>query len=54
MPQSVPAQDEVLRVQNLHKVCRNGTQALDDVEFSASECETVVLLGANGSGKSTL
>lgn len=46
--------EEVIRVQDLNKIYRNGTQALQDIEFSAQEAETVVLLGAKGSGKSTL
>lgn len=45
---------EVIRVRELNKVYRNGTQALHDIDFTAHAGETVVLLGANGSGKSTL
>ena len=54
MSQFASAHDEVIRVRNLKKVYRNGTQALHDIDFTASAGETVVLLGANGSGKSTL
>ncbi len=54
MSQLSSAHEEVIRVQNLNKVYRNGTQALYDIDFSAAAGETVVLLGANGSGKSTL
>ena len=46
--------EEVIRVTGLNKTYRNGTKALQDINFSAQAGETVVLLGANGSGKSTL
>lgn len=54
MSQFASTHEEVIRVRNLNKVYRNGTQALRDIDFSASAGEAVVLLGANGSGKSTL
>lgn len=54
MPQPDTAGSEVIRVAGLNKVYGNGTQALKDIDFTATAGETVVLLGANGSGKSTL
>ena len=53
MPHFVSGYEEVIRVRDLNKVYRNGMRALHDIDFSAREGETVVLLGANGSGKST-
>src|SRR5699024_8200102 len=54
MPQSDTTGSNVIRVARLNKVYSTGTQALKDINFTATAGETVVLLGANGSGKSTL
>jgi biotin transport system ATP-binding protein len=61
MTQSVPDGDtyhvpcaEIIRVEELGHVFRNGTRALDGVSFSVAEGEFVIVAGRNGSGKTVL
>jgi phosphonate transport system ATP-binding protein len=44
----------ILKVHNLHKIYKNGTQALKGVNFEVEEGEFLVVIGLSGSGKSTL
>jgi phosphonate transport system ATP-binding protein len=44
----------ILEVDNLTKVYPNGLRALDQVSFSVSQGEFLVVIGLSGSGKSTL
>ncbi len=44
---------KVLRVEGLSYCYANGWKAIEDIDFSLEEGETVALLGANGSGKTT-
>ena len=43
----------VLRVEGLSHCYANGWKAIEGIDFSLEEGETVALLGANGSGKTT-
>lgn len=43
----------LIEVRNLHFQYEDGTQALEDVNFTLYPGETVALFGANGSGKTT-
>lgn len=45
--------DNALDIQNLKKVYRNGTVAVDDLSFSIKKGEFFGFLGANGAGKTT-
>lgn len=44
----------LLRVDNLHKIYKNGTHALKGVNFHVEHGEFLVIIGLSGSGKSTL
>ena len=44
----------LLKVDNLHKVYKNGTHALKGISFDVKEGEFLVVIGLSGSGKSTL
>ena len=44
----------MLKVEHLCKIYPNGVQALEDVSFTISEGEFLVVIGLSGSGKSTL
>jgi phosphonate transport system ATP-binding protein len=44
----------ILKVQNLHKIYKNGTHALKGISFEVEEKEFLVIIGLSGSGKSTL
>ncbi len=44
----------ILKVQNLHKIYKNGTHALKGITFDVKEGEFLVIIGLSGSGKSTL
>jgi phosphonate transport system ATP-binding protein len=44
----------LLKVENLHKVYKNGTHALKGVDLNVYEGEFLVIIGLSGSGKSTL
>ncbi|QQS37736.1 MAG: phosphonate ABC transporter ATP-binding protein [Ignavibacteriales bacterium] len=44
----------ILRIQNLHKIYKNGTHALKGISFDVQEGEFLVIIGLSGSGKSTL
>jgi biotin transport system ATP-binding protein len=46
--------DPILRLENVHRGFRDGTQALSGVTFTIKRGSFVLLLGANGSGKSVL
>jgi phosphonate transport system ATP-binding protein len=44
----------MLEIKNLSKVYADGTRALDNVSFTVSDGEFLVIIGLSGSGKSTL
>jgi phosphonate transport system ATP-binding protein len=44
----------LLKVDNLHKIYKNGTHALKGVSLSVEPGEFLVIIGLSGSGKSTL
>jgi phosphonate transport system ATP-binding protein len=44
----------ILRINNLHKIYKNGTHALKGVNLEVEEGEFLVVIGLSGSGKSTL
>ncbi len=46
--------DPILRLENVHRSFRDGTEALSGLSFTVERGSFVLLLGANGSGKSVL
>jgi len=44
----------ILKVENLHKIYKNGTHALKGINFEVKKGEFLVIIGLSGSGKSTL
>ena len=44
----------ILRINDLHKVYKNGTHALKGIDLEVKEGEFLVIIGLSGSGKSTL
>jgi phosphonate transport system ATP-binding protein len=44
----------ILRINDLHKVYKNGTHALKGINLEVKEGEFLVVIGLSGSGKSTL
>jgi len=44
----------ILKVENLHKIYKNGTHALKGLNFEVKKGEFLVIIGLSGSGKSTL
>lgn len=44
----------ILRINNLHKIYKNGTHALKGINLEVMEGEFLVVIGLSGSGKSTL
>ena len=44
----------ILKVENLHKIYKNGTHALKGINFEVRKKEFLVIIGLSGSGKSTL
>ncbi|MFQ3322041.1 MAG: ABC-type polar amino acid transport system ATPase subunit [Candidatus Thalassarchaeaceae archaeon] len=46
--------DEVLSIQDLHKIYPGGVHAVKGISFNVNEGESVAIIGSSGSGKSTV
>lgn len=53
MTNSIPQSEFAVRVVNLAKQYKNGTEATRGINFTARRGESVAILGANGAGKTT-
>ena len=46
--------DEVLSIEDLHKIYPGGVHAVKGISFNINEGESVAIIGSSGSGKSTV
>ncbi|MGY8692073.1 MAG: amino acid ABC transporter ATP-binding protein, partial [Candidatus Poseidoniales archaeon] len=46
--------DEVLSIEDLHKIYPGGVHAVKGISFNVNEGESVAIIGSSGSGKSTV
>jgi len=53
-PNGSPQRDRIIRLENVSKTYRNGTQALCDLNLDLHSGDFYLLTGTSGSGKSTL